>query len=179
MPEPEFRLCADYYLQHLTPLFGEVETLMEVGANYRLHGANGYEPSQPRLDVHHLRETIRYAAATRSCLARTADDLGIARPREILSLADLANRLVSVRLEPERHPVAGDRPWALVGAAGRAARRRRDMAWTVRTMFVVWFAITAALPRGAAAHLAEIALFPERRSKLNALLAAVQRGVPR
>ncbi len=48
IPEAEYRRCADWYLNHLTPLLGHVVSLDDVGAQYRVHGENGYEPQGRR-----------------------------------------------------------------------------------------------------------------------------------
>lgn len=42
MPELEFRLNADCYLSTLAPLYGEIRTIKEPQARYRVHGGNGY-----------------------------------------------------------------------------------------------------------------------------------------
>ncbi len=40
IPEDEFRICADSYLADLAPFFGKIDSVDEVLAFYRLHGAN-------------------------------------------------------------------------------------------------------------------------------------------
>ena len=128
IPEADYpRSGADWHLIHLTALLGEAAMLDEVCAEYRVHGGNAYELSGDRLDMRHVREAIGFARATTRELERLADGLGLARPARILSCADLANRMVSLRLEPERHPIAADRARILVADAMRAAARRSDV----------------------------------------------------
>lgn len=169
------RSGADWYLVHLTALLGEAALLEEVCAEYRVHGGNAYELERDRIELGHVRESIVFAGATTRSLESLADELGLRRPERILSFADLANRLISLRLEPELHPVAGDRVGALLADAVRAARRRFDVSPPMKLLLVAWFALAAVAPRRLARPLAELFLFPGRRTALNRLLGRLQR----
>lgn len=174
IPEREFARCADWYLQYVSALFGPVVSERWIGAQYRVHGRNSYEPAAARLELDHVRQTVEYAAATRTQLVRVADELGL-HHADILSVSDLANRLVSRRLDPTRHPIDSDSIPSLVTGGWRAASRRSDVSPAMRAMFQVWFAAMAVLPRFAAVPMAEQFLFPERRAYLNGLLAHMHR----
>jgi glycosyltransferase involved in cell wall biosynthesis len=169
------RSGADWYLVHLTALLGDAALLDEVCAEYRVHGGNAYQQDRDEIDLGHVRESIVFAGATTRSLEGLADELGLEHPRPILSCADLANRLVSLKLEPERHPVASDRPLGLLGKAVRATRRRRDVSWPMKGLLVAWFALEALAPRRLARPLAELFLFPGRRPGANRLLGRLQR----
>src|SRR5919198_40050 len=105
IPEDEFAPAADWYLQHLTPLLGPVASLTEIGAQFRTHGANDYEPPTPTLDLEHVRKSVVYAAATRHQLEEVAGRFGLGVPRGgIVSVSDIANRMISLRLDHRRHP---------------------------------------------------------------------------
>jgi glycosyltransferase involved in cell wall biosynthesis len=169
------RSGADWYLVHLTALLGEAALLDEVCAEYRVHGGNHYELDRDEIDLDHVRESILFAGATARSLEALADELGLEAPRPILSCADLANRLVSLKLEPERHPVSSDRPLGLLRKAFRAARRRFDVSWPMKALLVAWFALEAIAPRRLARPLAELFLFPGRRAQANDLLGRWQR----
>jgi glycosyltransferase involved in cell wall biosynthesis len=172
IPEGDYpRSGADWYLVHLTALLGEAALLDEVCAEYRVHGGNAYELDRDKLDLDHLRAAVGFAGATTRSLEALADELGLEHPRPILSCADLANRLVSLKLEPDRHPVASDRPLGLLREAMRASRRRFDVSWPMKAMLVAWFALEASAPR----PLAELFLFPGRRPGANRLLGRLQR----
>lgn len=175
IPERDYRICADWYLVHMTALLGPVASLEEIGASYRVHGSNSYERQTPRLDLDHIRQTVGLAGATVRELERLADELALERADPVLSLWDLANRLISLKLDPERHPVAGDRPGGIVLDAVRAARRRFDSTAPKKLIFVAWFAITAAAPRRFVPRLAELFLYSERRPSFNRLLGRLQR----
>jgi hypothetical protein len=177
IPEDSYPVCgADWYLVHLTTLLGRVVSLDAVGASYRVHGANSYEPQEASLDLDQLRRTIVFAAATREHLLRLAGELGRPRPRRILSIADLANRLISLKLEPRRHPLPGDSLAGLLRDAIGACRRRDNVSPPMKAMFGLWFAAVAAAPRPPARWLAEIFLFPARRDPLNRVLARLHRS---
>jgi glycosyltransferase involved in cell wall biosynthesis len=169
------RSGADWYLVHLTALLGEAALLDDVCAEYRVHGANAYQRDRDEIDLDHLRESVLFAGATTRSLEALADELGLAHPRPILSCADLANRLVSLKLEPRRHPVAEDRPTGLLAKAVRATRRRFDVSVPMKALLVAWFALEGVAPRRLARPLAELFLFPGRRTRANDLLGRLQR----
>jgi glycosyltransferase involved in cell wall biosynthesis len=177
IPEAAFPVCgADWYVIHLMTLLGRVESIEEACGCYRVHGDNNYEPEIPSLDLAHIRETIGFARATSAALLDLAAELELEHPDRILSLADLGNRLVSLRLAPELHPIRKDRRGRLLTDAARAARRRFNVSATMKVVFVAWFAALAIAPKPLARRLAELFFFPERRSSLNDLLGRLQRG---
>lgn len=169
------RSGADWYLVHLTALLGEAALLNDVCADYRVHGGNAYELDRDEIDLDHLREAVLFAGATTRSLEALADELKLEHPRPILSCADLANRLVSLKLEPARHPIDSDRPLGLLRDAVRAGRRRFDVSWPMKALLVAWFALEALAPRRLARPLAELFLFPGRRPGANRLLGRLQR----
>jgi glycosyl transferase family 2 len=176
IPEREYPVTgADWYLVHLTALLGRVVSLDAVGAGYRVHSANSYELEADTIDPVHLRQAIGFADSTSRELLRLAAELDLARPQRVLSIADLANRMASLRLDPARHPLAGDSRLGLLADAVRATRRRDGVSPVMKAAFVVWFAAMTALPRGLARRLAELFMFPERRRSLNGLLGRLQR----
>jgi glycosyltransferase involved in cell wall biosynthesis len=176
IPERVYPRCgADWYLVHLTTLLGRVISLGEIGASYRVHGGNSYELQEARLDLDHVRETIGYAAVTARALRDLADELGRPAPQPMLSVSDIGNRLISRRLDPDGHPIRTDSPPRLVLNGARAARRRFDVSWPMKTIFVAWFAATAVSPRPLARRLAELFMFPERRAAFNRLLGVLHR----
>jgi hypothetical protein len=176
IPEREFAASADWYLQHLVALLGPIVSLDEVCACYRVHGANRYEPESPRLDLAHVRQSVRYAAATRGHLRRLANEIELALPPgPILSVADLANRLISHKLEPAAHPLPHESTARLMLGGVVAALRRFNVRWPMKAMFIGWFVAMAVAPHALARWLAQLFLFAERRRRLNPLLGAMNR----
>jgi len=166
---------ADWYLNHLGALLGPIVSIEEVLGSYRVHGANNYERQDTELHMDWLRETIELAQVTSAELLRFATELGLPHPGRILSIADLANRMVSLRLDRARHPVPGDRVGGLLADSVGAVRRRSTAPLPIKLALVTWFAAMAVAPRPLARRLAELFLFPERRSSLNPLLGRLQR----
>jgi glycosyltransferase involved in cell wall biosynthesis len=176
IPEEQYRICADSYLVHLASLLGPVASLDAPGAYYRVHGGNRHEPQGAALDLRQVRQAITSSAATAHALEGLADDLGLERPYpEILSVADLSNRLVSLKLEPALHPRASDRRLRLVVDGIRASLRRFDVSWPMKLLYIAWFVTTGVAPRPVARKLADALAFPERRRTLNVALARLQR----
>ncbi len=176
IPGESFRIGADYFLVHLTALLGPVVSLDTVGSYYRVHGANSYEPRRAAVDLTQLRTTIELCRATSEQLLLTASRLGIPHPDRILSIADLGNRMISLRLDPGSHPIAGDTRTGLLADAVRAARRRQGVGIAMKALFGLWFAAMAVAPRSLSRRMAERWLFPARRRGLNLLLKRLHHG---
>ncbi len=175
--EPYGKVGADWYLAHLTPLLGPVISIDAVCAGYRVHTSNHYELSEPQLSLEHIRQTIIYSDVTRSYLLELAEQLGLTgRPAEILSVSYVANRITSLKLDPDRHPVAGDSPGKLIRLALVAISRRSDVVWLMKIMFGCWFVLMLIAPKPVARWLAEIFFFPERRTRINRRLGALHRS---
>jgi glycosyltransferase involved in cell wall biosynthesis len=180
IPEKEFRILADYYLSHLTPLFGPMISLPNVGALYRIHGANHYASRSLNLDQ--VRASITHLDHTRLYTKTYADELDLCgRPEcadDILSVAHLMNRAISLKLEPARHPMAQDNWRRLLRLSGIAIGQRFDVALPMQWLYRLWFATMMVAPRPLAQWLAEQALFPARRAWLNRALRAFQNTPP-
>jgi hypothetical protein len=175
IPERDYPVAgADWYLVHLSALLGDAGAIDEVCAEYRAHGGNAYELERSDLDMDHVRDSIAFAAATAANLTRLADRLGLAHAEPILSVSDLANRLISIRVEPARHPIPSDGVRALLTDSIRAVRRRFDVSLPMKAIFLCWFAATGLAPRRFARRLGELFMFPERRRRMNRHLARMQ-----
>lgn len=176
IPEVDYPRCgADWYLVHLSALLGTAAALDEACAEYRVHGLNRYELDRSQLDLSHIRDSIAFAAATTRHLEELADRQGRSRGAQILSVADLANRMTSLKAEPRRHPIAADSPASLLALAVRAVGRRFDVAVPMKALYLGWFAAMALAPRRLAVSLAELFMFPERRAAFGGVLGRLQR----
>jgi glycosyltransferase involved in cell wall biosynthesis len=168
MPEDE-RTAADRHLLNLAPLLGTVGALDGVGGSYRVHGRNAFHTAG--LDLDRVRHTLHHTERTHRELGRLAAELGLvaspadARPR---SVTDLAQRLASLRLDPPRHPIAGDRRLALALQGMGAALRRSDLPARGRLLYAGWFVAMAGAPRGVARRLVERLMSAWRTAGLGA-----------
>ena len=118
IPEDEFALLADWYLNHLIPFVGPLGTLDAVGAYYRVHGRNSYERSEAALDLAHVRRTIDYTARVRPYLERLAAEEGSTGPRRWCLVRvrcrpsdDLPATRSGEAPDPSRHGSAASRQW--------------------------------------------------------------------
>ena len=91
-------------------------------------------------------------------------------------MCEVADRAISLKLEPGRHPVDGDTLPQLVALGGRAAARRFDIGAAMKVAFLGWLICLSVAPRPLARRLAEVFAFPERRRRLNRLLAMLHRS---
>jgi len=182
MPEAEFRILADYYLNQLSSLFGPVVAIDRVLASYRVHGGNQYEQAAAALDLNQVRRTIVHWQAAHVYLQRCAEALRLAEApktaNDILSVAFVANRLVSLKFAPAQHPLRGDTVGGLVVLGLRAASRRFDVRWPIKLMFMAWFLALWLAPAALAWPLAEAFFAPERRRPLNAWLRRWHKVAP-
>ena len=149
MPESPFRICADYYLSSLVPLHGMVDALPDPGGGYRVHGSNAHFSRAETGD--RLRANIRRTCDTHRYLIGEAQRLGLDHlptdPAAVRSVTFAANRIISLRLDPERHPIAGETRWSLTRLGWSSARARNDVSRTRRLAFSAWFAAMAVVPR--------------------------------
>lgn len=183
IPEEAYRpIGADWYLIHLAVLFGPVHSLDQVGACYRLHGSNSYERIPPAVDLDQVRKTIAFSEVTHGFIAQFAARLRLEhRPRagsDILSVSSVANRMISIRLDPRAHPIPGDTRFGLLVFGAIAASRRFDVSFLMRALFVTWFLLMAIMPLAVAGWLARLFLVPDSRGSLNRLLRMGHRRVP-
>lgn len=178
IPEaPYGRVGADWYVVHLSRLFGPVAFLEGIGALYRVHANNNYESSEPVLNFAQMRQTVTYSQLTMGYLAHYAQKLGLAAQEnsdDILSVSYIANRLALYKLAAAQSPIRGESLLKLLCLGIVAAWRRSDMSWLVRMMFCVWFLVVAIAPPSLARWLCELFFFPERRAQFNRFLKRVQ-----
>jgi glycosyltransferase involved in cell wall biosynthesis len=165
---------ADYYLVHTAPLLGPAIFIDRVLACYRVHGANNFEKNSTTIDLERLRTTIYYDELTFRWIRLRAREVGLAQhfkiPERNHSVSSAASRLSSLKLEPETHPVTGDRLVPLVALGVRSALGRFDISQGVRWVFATWFIIMGFVPRSLALWLADLFFFPERRQTFTRLL---------
>lgn len=177
IPEDTYSFCADWYVSHLSALFGPVLFLEEIGARYRLHGSNNHEVSD--LNLEQIRKSIGYMRSTSVDISLVAHRLGLEpdlkRPEDILSVSYVASRLVSLKLDPIRHPVQGDGSWRALWDGTRATCGRFDVSLSMKAAYLLWFALTAVAPRPLARRLAELFFFPETRPRFGGLLEHLHR----
>lgn len=172
VPESPYRICADFYLSNLSPLFGLVVSIAEAGGYYRVHGSNGHHNG--RLDLRRTRHIISRTDRTHGYICQAAHKLGLsgfsAHNVAIHSTTFMANRLVSLRLEPADHPISGDTRFSLAQRGITAALNRPDLTRVLRVMYVIWFLLAAIAPKSIVRWLALELFYPDRQRSLSNLV---------
>jgi hypothetical protein len=178
IPETEYPLGADYYLSFITPLFGPVVFLQDIGAYYRIHGNNHHESLQ-RIDLGKIRRIITFSNTTQVYIQRFAAKLQLEGcpplGRELISVSSISERLISLRLSPGDHPMSEDTVWRLFRLGVLASLRRFDVIGLMRFMFIIWFAALAIVPPQLVRGLAVQFFLPDRRPLINRLLRIMNR----
>lgn len=121
IPEEEFALCADGYLNAVCPFYGEVVSLDEELGNYRQHGSNRWAFSGT-VTASGLRTRIEHDLHRMHSLRQAAESHGYTVPSDLLfrDVGHVMARLSLLRFDRSQYPVATDAPRALT-RAGLAA----------------------------------------------------------
>ncbi len=169
IPEDEYgQAGADWYLVHMASLFGPVIFIDRVLACYRVHGANSYDVPDSAFNLTHVRQTIRYSCLTGKYLKMTAQKLGLRLPHgDILSVSEIANRVISLKHDPSNHPIRGETRWNLLKLGITASLNRFDVSFAKRCVFILWFIAMALAPKNLSSHLVQFFFDPQSRGFLN------------
>lgn len=148
LPSEHYRTYCDAYLAELMPLLGPIRSLGLVAANYRLHGSNDFLSID--VGTEWLRRKIALIELGHEHVRRLAADLGIEGVPEaatdLWDAAFLGYRLASLRLDPARHPVAGDRRSVLVAEGVLASLGNPTFRWRGRIRRTAWFLLAGLAP---------------------------------
>ena len=165
MPEAEWRISADGYLVTAAPFHGTVVAIEERLGVYRIHGANAWAPDT--IEAADLPRRVRHDLAKYALIGRLATAHGYPVPRrlDMHDHAHLRNRIASLRLDPQGHPVVDDRRWRLavwgivrtVLHSGLDARRR--------LIFAVWFPTVSFAPGPVARRAILLLYVPQSRAR--------------
>ncbi len=172
VPERTWRKQPDSYLVLLAPFLGDVVWLDHMLGRYRAHGGNQW--TMDRLDLGRIREHLAGDELRDAALREWAPRLGISVPEDWLVRVPnhLQSRLTSLRLAPEAHPYAGDRPWRLALFGARASLRSASFSIRKRVFFALWFLLMPLPPQPLARRLAELGFLRGARSSwLQAIVA--------
>jgi glycosyltransferase involved in cell wall biosynthesis len=168
LPEHVLHYSADAYLLPTSAMLGQVVSLDEICGYYRAHGAN--DALMAQLDLDKLRGHVERARDMHPYIRRFAIEHGVSGyPESITQMnwpALLNERIISLKLDPTRHPLAGD---TLARAACQgiwAALRRPEADLLTRVLHAGWFVVMSFSPKRLARNLAIRFLFPPGRGRL-------------
>ncbi len=148
LPAEHYRTYCDAYLAELMPLLGPIRSVGLVAASYRLHGANDFLSVDVGPEC--LRRKIALIEMGHQHVRGLASELGIEgvplRSTDVRDAAFLGYRLASLRLDPARHPVSGDRRLALVASGMAASLANPLLCWPSRIRRAAWFLAAGLAP---------------------------------
>ena len=148
IPEPTFRLCADGYLVTLVPFYGPVVSIEQALGVYRIHGGNLWTLTQ-ELRVENFHKYIKHDLDRYELLECKATELRYKMPKDLSShdYIHIQNRIISLRLNPQNHPVPSDSSLSLVYKGIWASLRYSKRNWKKRILLSIWFIGVGLLPR--------------------------------
>ena len=142
----EYKLTADDYLSTLIPFYGEVVAIEEPLAAYRIHNNNQWALTTITGD--RFRRFIKHALVTRNLVINKAKELGYELPRdfELRSPNLFWVRLISLRMEPHKHPIDSDRKFFLIYSGIYSLWKYSNLNWIKRTVFSSWLILIGLSP---------------------------------
>jgi hypothetical protein len=173
MPEAEYRIVADEYVNNLIPVLGEVISLHQVGAQYRIHGNNHFcQPIKGMEEPERLRRNLRINLETRDRQRALFNQRYGTHHRQMgaWEISFLKTRVTSLKLDPPRHPIQSDRLLPLCLKGCLASLISPHMRLRGRGLFMFWFMAMWMLPLAWAKPFTEVLLYPEERSRLMRLV---------
>jgi hypothetical protein len=146
VPETEFRQGADGYLATVAPLHGKVTSIDSCLGAYRMHG-NNHSAFDKKLGQR-ARWRMQHDFHRLEALSDKANEVGLTLPPNagLHDPVHLEERLASLCIDKQRHPVRDDSRLALA-AAGAVASLEMNASLRRRTMLAAWFLSIGILPR--------------------------------
>jgi hypothetical protein len=173
VPEQSWRRGVDGCLNALSALYGPVVSVPTAHGGYRIHDRN--MSGWSRLDLQRLRNGMINEIDREKALRGHAELLGMTLPdRLALGIpAHCKSRIVSLRLDPAGHPIAGDNVHDLVRAGIRSAWQFPHFSFRKRLATTLGFLLLAMIPaRALQARLDP--LFQTDRRRFSAWLIAAR-----
>jgi len=160
------RRCVAAYLSAVAALYGRVRSIAAPLGACRRHRRAG--PEAPTIDLAELRWTIGAELARERALKRHAEAIREPIPGKLSRRipSHCKARLVSLLLDPENHPVQGDRVSSLVAAGIRAVLRYPFHGAGKRLYSALGFLALPLMPRWLLARRLDQLFLAERRPDL-------------
>ena len=172
---PAFRYNADGYLNLCAPLYGEVETVPEALGAYRVHGANTLAKETVVGSSYAMH--IGYDLLLRRTFLAKAAECGykIDERRFPFSKNHLENRILSLRIAPERHQVSEDSRADLVRMGIRSAWIAPDINILGRLLWCAWFVVIGMMPLNMVVYLVKRFRLQNFRTQMARTLVSLSR----
>lgn len=162
----EYKLTADDYLSFQVPFYGEVAAIEEPLGAYRIHDTNQW--ALATVSSERFQRFVRHDLQNISLLTQQAKALGYEIPwdLETRSTGRLWSRIISLRLDPQKHPVKSDRSLNLIYYGIRSLWKYSDFNWQKRLFYSLWFVWVGLLPLPVAKPAMIWLYAPQHRPKL-------------
>lgn len=153
---------ADGPLNTVAPLYGEVITLQQPLAYYRVHESNDW--AQTEIQPHKFSLYIVHDLARIAYLRKHADATGHSIAVEPLdnSLDHLVSRLASKRLMPQKHPIE-ENLFSIMCKGVRTSLLGPNLRPGQRLLMAIWFPLVAIMPRPIALYATQMKFAPTSR----------------
>lgn len=138
--------AADSYCLAAAPYLGDVVTVAKPLVSYRVHGKNqgamaALEPTRFGFELERARFRLGYARKAARGVSVPSAERAIER-----SLGVLPYRMASLKLLPERHPVAGDSTWRVMRDLTAACFVPQGVSPRARAVLWLWALGVAVAP---------------------------------
>ena len=162
----QFNTTSDDYLSVLIPLYGEVVAIEEALGAYRIHDSNQW--ALVELDGSRFRRFISHDLQRCALLKEKGKALGYPVPEdlEVRAVGSVWSRLVSLRLDPDQHPIPTDRRLTLIVLGLRALWKYSEHSLKKRLLFSLWFIWVGLMPLSLAKPPIRWLFMPEERPQI-------------
>lgn len=142
----EYKLTADDYLSYQVPFYGDVAAIDEPLGAYRIHDSNQWALST--VTAAKFQRFVRHDLQNFDLIVRKAKEFGYQYPADLeqRSIGRLWSRIISLRLDPQGHPIAADRAINLIYCGIRSLWKYSDFNWQKRLLYSLWFCWVGLLP---------------------------------
>ena len=166
-PIPDkFNTTSDDYLSVLIPLYGEVVAIEEALGAYRIHDSNQW--ALVELDSSRFRRFVSHDLQRCGLLKEKGKALGYPVPQdlEVRAVGSVWSRLVSLRLEPNQHPIPTDSRVRLILLGLKALWQHSEHTLKKRLLFSLWFIWVGIMPLPLAKPPIRWLFMPEERPQI-------------
>lgn len=141
-----YKLTADDYLSVLIPFYGEVGAVEEPLGGYRIHDSNQWALATVTGDRFH--RFIQHDLVVYQLLVAKAEELNYDLPQdfELRSFGRFHVRLISLRLDPDKHPIERDRVLDLVKSGSLSTWQYSNFSWKKRVIHILWLVWVGIMP---------------------------------
>ncbi len=178
VPEKQYRIAADEYINNLVPVLGPILSLPEVGGLYRVHGKNNYCQSAEGLEEPaRLRKVMLQNAESRNLQRQLYNSVYGTNLQDIgaWELVFLKYRASSLKQDPVNHPFP-DNLLLLCLRGCLSVLISPSMRLRGRVLFMSWFIGILLIPQKFAKSFTEKLLYPEERKQwVKIIFATIRR----